>query len=330
MVAAMTRKHPRPVAASDGEEPPGLGSARPTEIQVPLTPLTNLPKRPSLTLISGVDAGKLFVLDAAETVIGRTHDSGVRINDVGISRRHARVLRGPDGSLVLEDLGSTNGIYRNGERTQRAQLVPGDKVQIGRSVLLRYSLLDVSEEAQARQLFEMSTRDALTRAYSRNYLTGRLTVEVGHADREGASLGLIMLDVDHFKRTNDTYGHIAGDTVLQAVAAHVARLIRADDVFARYGGEEFVVLLRSAPHGDVVRFAERIRKGIEELVIPFGEGVLAARVSVGVASLTDLGSPSPDAGSSAVDEERGAALLDVADKRLYKAKGTGRNRVVAA
>jgi two-component system cell cycle response regulator len=288
-----------------------------------MTPLAVLRKWPTFTLLSGVDAGKLFPLDQNETVIGRAHDAGVRIDDSGISRRHARVFRGPDGGFVIEDLGSTNGIFRNGERVDRSELAAGDKVQIGLNVIFRFSLIDASEEAQARHLFDLSTKDGLTGAFNRNYLTGRLTKEVTHAERDQTELGLIMFDVDHFKKTNDTYGHIAGDTVLQAVAAQVAKLIRSKDVFARYGGEEFVAILKGASHEDAVRFAERVRKGIEDLQIPFGSGTLTARVSVGVALLREVSEP-------AGGEGRGAELLALADKRLYQAKGAGRNRVVAA
>jgi diguanylate cyclase (GGDEF)-like protein len=134
-----------------------------------------------------------------------------------------------------------------------------------------------------------------------------------------------LFDLDHFKQVNDTHGHIAGDAVLHGVAAFVARLIRTEDVFARYGGEEFVVLVRGIPHENVVRFAERVRKGVEALAIPWEKALLTARVSVGVASLREEGRAGAAAGVSG-----GEALLELADSRLYQAKAAGRNCVIAS
>lgn len=301
-----------------------MANARTTETHVAVAPMSTLRDRPTLTLLSGVDAGKLFTLDQPETIIGRGRDAGVRLDDVGISRQHARLVRRRDDTVIIEDLGSTNGVYVNGERTERTDLLPGDQVQIGPNVTLRFSVIDASEETLARQLFDSSTRDSLTRAFNRKYLMGRLVAEVAYAERHKARMGLILFDLDHFKQTNDTHGHIAGDAVLHEVSALVARLIRTEDVFARYGGEEFVVLVRGIPHENVARFAERIRHGVEELGIAFERKTLHARVSLGVASLTEEGAqPVSKRGAAAAAE----ALLELADSRMYKAKQAGRNRV---
>jgi diguanylate cyclase (GGDEF)-like protein len=124
-----------------------------------------------------------------------------------------------------------------------------------------------------------------------------------------------MFDLDHFKKVNDSHGHHAGDVVLRAVAAQVQRLIRTEDVLARYGGEEFVVIVRGITHANVALFAERIRRAVEELVVPLGDLRLTASISLGVASVSDGSEVSVD------------ALLQLADERLYKAKEGGRNRV---
>lgn len=317
----------RPSGSVEGSRESGAFEGRTTETCLAVTPMSRERDRPTLTLISGVDAGQVFALQGAEIMIGRTRESGVRLDDAGISRQHARMLRGADGSFVIEDLGSTNGVYVNGEKTQRRELAPGDQVQVGPNVTLRYSLVDASEEALARQLFESSTRDALTKAFSRKYLMARLVEEVAYAARHKTRMGLILFDLDHFKQTNDTYGHSAGDAVLKAVSNLVARLIRTEDVFARYGGEEFVVLVRSIAHDNVVRLAERIRKGVEELEIYWENQTLSARVSMGVASLDD-----ESAANSGADwpGPSGEALVALADARLYQAKDAGRNRIVGA
>ena len=113
-------------------------------------------------------------------------------------------------------------------------------------------------------------RDALTRAHNRRYLVERLGSEIAYARRHVTHLALIMFDLDHFKRVNDTHGHLAGDEVLREVAALVSRLIRAEDVFARFGGEEFVVLVRGIEHDNATRFAERMRSAVERLEVARG------------------------------------------------------------
>ena len=171
--------------------------------------------------------------------------------------------------------GSTNGIYVNGERKQQAKLQPGDQVQVGPNVTLRFSMIDVAEEALARQLFDSSTRDALTHAFNRKYLMGRLVSEVAYAERHKSRLGLLLFDLDHFKQVNDEHGHIAGDAVLQGVAGFVTRLIRTEDVFARYGGEEFVVLVRGIPHDEASSASPRgSGGGSSRSRFPWEKGVL--------------------------------------------------------
>jgi diguanylate cyclase (GGDEF)-like protein len=286
-----------------------------TESQIALSPANSAKDRALLTMLSGLTAGQVFRLDKSETFIGRARDAGVRVEDVGISRRHARIVRTQEGRFVLEDLGSKNGVFVNGRRVDRAELATSDRVQIGPSAILRFALLDAAEEDLALRLYESSTRDALTRAFNRKYLAERLAAEVAYAHRHETRLSVIMFDLDHFKRVNDTSGHMAGDLVLRVVALQVTRLIRAEDVLARFGGEEFVVIVRGIGHGNVARFAERIRHSIEQLVIPLDEVKLRVTASFGVSSLAECSDKSVD------------GLLQIADERLYKSKLAGRNRV---
>jgi two-component system cell cycle response regulator len=180
---------------------------------------------------------------------------------------------------------------------------------------LRFELFDETEEELQKKLFESSTRDALTGVYNRKYLMDRLAAECAHALRHGTPLSLVMIDLDGFKDLNDAHGHLAGDAVLGAASKAIARLLRAEDVFARYGGEEFVIVARSTPLADAVCLAERIRRTIEELVVP-GHETLKTTVSAGVASFDEL---EPD--------DAPLELLARADARLYRAKRMGRNRV---
>jgi len=169
----------------------------------------------------------------------------------------------------------------------------------------------VFEEAEIR-----ANIDALTGLPNRRYLE-ELLATVGPHRRSGDRLGALMIDLDHFKRLNDRYGHATGDRVLRAVAERISAAVRADDTATRYGGEEFAVVLRRADPQQAVEVAERIRKqisliSVEELAV--GERVT---VSIGVAV----------ADSHVTDP---TALLAHADEALYRAKREGRNRVVLA
>jgi diguanylate cyclase (GGDEF)-like protein len=298
---------------SDDEERPTL---RGVSVALAATEVATASERAVLTVLRGLNAGQVFALERDSALIGRAREADVRIDDAGTSRRHARLLRSQAGRHILEDLGSANGIFVNGRRVERMDLEDGDRVQIGPAVLLRFGLVAADEEALARKLYEGSTRDALTRLYNRKYFGERIVAEVAYALRHQTPLSLLLVDIDHFKRVNDTFGHPAGDVVLRIVAAQAQKSIRAEDVLARFGGEEFVVLVRGIEPNGVAVLADRIRVAIERLSIPWGSQTLKTTVSVGVASLPECGP------NGTVD-----ALLGLADERLYKAKAGGRNRV---
>jgi diguanylate cyclase (GGDEF)-like protein len=142
--------------------------------------------------------------------------------------------------------------------------------------------------------------------------------EIRRAVRAEQSLGVLMLDLDHFKKFNDTYGHDAGDTVLREAASFFTRSIRVEDIVCRYGGEEFVVILPTADLNAAHTRAERIRSKMRELaVLHQGQSLGMVTVSVGVVALPQHGT-SPK------------VLLEAADAALYRAKREGRDRVVVA
>jgi len=299
--------------------PDGYDDERPTQPGAPAvaTPVAaSSLDRPLLVVLVGLNAGQVFTLDRDETLIGRGRDAHVSVDDVGISRRHARIVREDARRFVLEDLGSTNGVFVNGHKVGRVELASGDRVQLGPAAVLRFRLIAADEEALARKLYEGSTRDALTGLYNRRYANERLTTEVAYAHRHGTPLSIVLFDLDRFKRVNDTFGHQAGDGVLRVVAAQVRKAIRAEDVLARYGGEEFVVLVRGIEPKSVRLLADRVRTWVERLEIPWEAQTLKTTVSVGIASLSDCG-------PKATVE----ALVALADERLYEAKEGGRNRV---
>jgi diguanylate cyclase (GGDEF)-like protein len=237
-----------------------------------------------------------------------------------VSREHALVTCRSDGAYWIEDLESTNGTFVAGERIKMRELKSGERLQLGPSLVLRFAVTDDAEEELQRRLYESSTKDALTRAFNRKYFTERLVAEVAHSRRHRVKLSVLMLDVDEFKKVNDTYGHLVGDMVLRMVAAAIARLIRVEDLLARYGGEEFVILARSTGRSDAAILGERVREAVAAVEVPIGDGdpPLSVTISIGVSTLADAG---PEAGP---DE-----LLGLADKRMYMAKEQGRNRVIS-
>jgi diguanylate cyclase (GGDEF)-like protein len=284
--------------------------------------LAGLVKRAYLTVMAGARAGEMFKLVADETILGRGPQSGVHLDSDGVSRRHARIVRQGE-AWVVEDLGSTNGTWIDDQRVGARRLADGDRIQIGTEVIVRFHFLDDLEAQLQQQLYESAVRDPLTRAYNRKHFQERLRSEIAHALRHRGNLSLILLDVDRFKSINDTLGHPAGDAVLRALASAIGRAIRVEDVFARIGGEEFALLARGIDGKNAVVFAERLRRGIERLPIPWGTSQIAVTSSFGVATLTELWS-----GSDPPQSLDGDVLVARADQRLYAAKSAGRNRVV--
>jgi diguanylate cyclase (GGDEF)-like protein len=274
-------------------------------------------KRAQLVVLAGANVGEMYSLFGTLS-IGRGRDADIRIQGDGISRQHARIHVSPVG-VVLEDLGSTNGSFVNGERVvEQCPLNDGDKIQLGGTTILKLTYQDDIDEDFQRQMFESASRDALTQIYNKRFFVERLHSEHAFSIRHRAALSLILFDLDHFKRINDTYGHLAGDHVLAAMAKALAPMIRSEDVFARYGGEEFVILSRSTDPPSAAVVAERVRAAVEAHVFEFEGTTINVTVSVGVAAAphTEIRAPED--------------LVARADKALYEAKRAGRNKVVVA
>ncbi len=172
-------------------------------------------------------------------------------------------------------------------------------------------------KAVLAQADEVSHTDALTFLPNRRHIIRNLQEEVQFADRYGTPLSLSMLDVDHFKKINDTYGHSAGDDVLRTLAGELRDHIRHPDMIGRYGGEEFIILLPHSTRNAAIEQAERLCKYVRSLRITSGEHKIALTVSLGVAQYK-------------VHEENWEALLNRADAALYEAKKNGRDRWVVS
>jgi diguanylate cyclase (GGDEF)-like protein len=265
--------------------------------------------------MDSAQAGQVISIDGPEMRVGRHRENGLVIDDEGLSRVHARVFL-EDGAYVVEDLGSSNGTYVDGERIERHGLLEGAVVQFGPRVCLRFSLTDELQEGVLKKLYESSVKDPLTGAYNRHFFGERLASEMAYAERHNTEVSALVFDVDHFKRVNDTFGHPVGDLVLQKVCAVTQQLLREEDLLARYGGEEFIVLLRGVSLPGATRAAERLRVAIEKASVDAGGNPLSVTVSIGCASLACADRMDPE------------TLIGVADRRLYLAKRAGRNCVM--
>jgi diguanylate cyclase (GGDEF)-like protein len=275
--------------------------------------------RATVSVLTGLDAGRILPVEGESFVIGRGSEADLQLEDSAVSRAHARIVRNPSGAFRVEDLGSTNGTFVGSRQVTVAPLVAGDHVQLGPSALLRFGLTEPSDEQLQSHLYDSSIRDPLTKAYNRRYLLSSLAVEVAHAHRHGTPFAVLMLDVDHFKRFNDQFGHFVGDRILCFVSGQITRRLRAGDLLARFGGDEFVVLGRETGAAEALALAHRLRDAMSTSRLSAGGHVVSITVSVGVASLAEADGDLP-----------ADALLDLVDRRLCAAKREGRNLVCAA
>jgi len=215
-------------------------------------------------------------------------------------------------------LRAKNGQLIQVEFVSNVYLVDGEKV-------VQCNIRDITERIQAQDalrksealLREQSVRDHLTGAFNRRYMEETLDRELLRAARKGLSLGIIMLDVDDFKRFNDSYGHAVGDAILRELSNLLLKHVRGEDIPSRYGGDEFTIILPDASQEVTLERAELLRKHAQHLNFQFEEQTLGRiTLSLGVATFPNDGATS-------------TALLKAVDAALYRAKHEGRNRVVA-
>jgi diguanylate cyclase (GGDEF)-like protein len=281
-----------------------------------------VPSRPYLLVLSGPQFGQVFDLPPAqEVLIGRSADAQIRIEDEGVSRRHATLVAGVHEAR-LADAGSANGTWVDGQRVATCVLQDGARFQLGAHTTVKFVFSDDLEAEYQRRLAHGALHEPLTGLYNRRHFTDRLGAELAASQRHGRPLALLLIDVDHFKRVNDQFGHLAGDEVLKMVAYVVQGAVRKEDVVARYGGEEFVVLARETGLTGAKALGERIRRAVERSRSTWDGREIAVTVSVGVTVSAGLAQFEP--GRTAQQ------LLDAADRALYRAKQGGRNGVVAA
>lgn len=272
------------------------------------------PPFPIISVVLGDEPTHTWLLGDKSMLIGRDPACDIALGDTKASRQHARIHWTNPGSespiVMIEDLESRNGTWVNLTRISGAtQLCERDRVLVGGTLLI-YALR-VDEEVRAqRSLERRASTDPLTALSNREVFERTLSGEFARARRYGRPLSLLMLDVDDFKKINDTRGHRAGDGVLQHLGQILRGGVRECDVAARYGGEEFAAILPETPARGAMEVAERIRAAVAE------SAEMGVTVSVGVVTIDDT-MAGPD------------ALVDAADRAMYRAKLLGKNRCVA-
>jgi diguanylate cyclase (GGDEF)-like protein len=265
-----------------------------------------------LIVLVGGRRGERAILGEKKFVLGRGSSADLVIESDAVSRAHAYIEQ-RDGRHWLVDNDSTNGSYVNYGRIKERMLHDGDQIQIGHA-MMKYLSGDNIETAYHEEFRRLARRDALTGALNRTTYEEEVRVALATAERKARDVSLILFDLDHFKKINDTHGHTAGDLVLSHVGEKMRSLILEPHLFARVGGEEFAVLYHD---GRLLAEAEaeRIREAIEAIVVDYDGTRIPVTASFGVAQFLP--------GQSASD------LYDEADAKLYAAKKAGRNCVRA-
>jgi diguanylate cyclase (GGDEF)-like protein len=266
-----------------------------------------------LVVIYGSDLGRRVQLGMAAFDIGRSPSNDLFIDQESVSRHHARITF--DGSHYwVQDLQSTNGTFVNDDAIREQKLRDGDQLRVGRSIL-KFMTGENVEVHYHEEIYRLMTVDGLTDIYNRRYFDGAIEREFNRAVRYARPLSLVIFDIDHFKRVNDTYGHLVGDGLLRQVTSAVKPRLRREDIFSRTGGEEFGILLPEVGIDGARATAEKVRRIVEATRIKVdSEQSVSCTVSLGV-----------EAVGGAVDSPD--SLYKRADARCYEAKTGGRNRV---
>ncbi len=270
-----------------------------------------VPGEACLVCIYGPELGKKWNLESDRLTIGRGPQNDIVLDLDNVSRRHVEFIT-KDGTVTVRDLGSTNGTYLNDKEVTQAVLRDGDQIKVGGAIFKFLSGGNV-ESAYHEEIYRMTIMDGLTRAYNKRFFLEQLEREMARCARFDRPLHLLMFDIDHFKRINDEFGHIAGDFVLRELAGMIQTMTRREETFARYGGEEFAIIIPEAPTGKVRRYAEKMRRDVAKREFCFEDRIIPVTISVGVAAMP--GSDDPQ------------AFIQAADMKLYEAKRSGRNRV---
>ena len=269
-----------------------------------------------LLVLAGPDKGAVFTLAPGRTTLGRSEKCVIPVTGRGVSREHAVLTLDRGGRAMLEDLDSTNGVFVDGMLVKKRLLAAGETIALGPEVQLRLEVSTLGVQDLLQKMYQSATLDPLTNLFNRRTFEERLEEEFTVLTRHKMESCLALVDVDHFKQVNDTWGHHAGDLVLQILASRLKDSVRTGDLVGRWGGEEFILYIRQSGLEGATRLLERLRTEIEamEVTLPDGQ-TLKITISSGVVSL---------AGFHAWKD-----AFQRADEALYASKANGRNSVTS-
>jgi diguanylate cyclase (GGDEF)-like protein len=295
--------------------------------ETPTAKSTQRELRPALVSLRGELMAVPIPLERDNVTIGRALEADVRLNDSRASRLHARITTEKDPttketSYRISDLGSTNGTLVNGELVTDALLNDGDKIVIGDN-LFRFDMLDEIDREFQQQIHRLIAHDELTGLLTSKSFFSELRREAARAEAEARPFCVLMMDLDHFKEVNDTYGHLVGSNTLEETGRIIKQALRAGDVASRFGGEEFAAFLLDANYAQGLVAAERVRVALAEHEFsasrtdsPDPQAKHRITISIGVAAFPD-------------DATDPIQLVELADSALYRAKRSGRNQICA-
>jgi diguanylate cyclase (GGDEF)-like protein len=271
------------------------------------------PEESFLIEIHGPSLGKNYPVTDEMITIGRDATATIQIDQENVSRTHCK-LETANGTTHIEDLGSTNGTYLNDVPIQRERLRHGDLIKVG-GVVFKFISGGNIEGLYHEEIYRMTIVDGLTQVANKRYLLEFLDREISRSIRFGRPLAIIMMDIDHFKEINDTFGHLAGDYILKEMCAHLSSLVGQEALLSRYGGEEFVVVLPETNLSTATTIAEKARQMVEQHGFMFAGTEIPVTISLGAAELSPMSADPLN-------------FIQAADERMYDAKRSGRNRVV--
>lgn len=268
-----------------------------------------------LQIFPATPQAEMFLLNGRRTLIGREPSCDIALDDNAVSRSHAAIEQEDSGYSVV-DLGSRNGTFVDDKLLRdRRRLRGGEHIRLGGTILKFMAAMN--EEAQYHAVVhELMTRDPLTSAFNRSYLMSMLEKLQVRCRFTEQKLSVIMIDIDYFKKVNDSWGHLVGDEVLRVFSERIRNVLRSGDSLCRLGGEEFVLISERTELQDAVRIAERIRLTVSSTPFSTRAGPVEITCSLGVMTVDESNS------SSTVDD-----LLSRADEWMYAAKASGRNCV---
>lgn len=267
-----------------------------------------------LIIVRGSPQGKRHELVKDTMVMGRDFTADIPINDANVSRKHAVVFK-EGGAVKVKDNGSTNGTFVNDKQVKEpVELHKEDMIRLGNTIL-KYLPKGELEIFYAGTLESTTHTDALTKVYNKGYIMDALAAEFKRAKALHTDFSVMIFDLDHFKKVNDTHGHDAGDMVLRESCAVLrGRIFPKNAIVGRFGGEEFLALLPDMDVNDAMDLGEHVRHALETNAFVYEGKRIPVTASVGIAELT-------------ADVETATALFKLADKAVYAAKSGGRNRV---